>query len=85
MDTRDIMIMLFGVAQLFMGLFIRSQIERIRYLEQANADQDKQINTLAVNLAGNYSAKQDLEKLADSIFQALRRIEEKLDRKVDKS
>lgn len=84
MDTRDTMLMLFGVAQLFMGLFIKSQVDRIKALEAWNTEQERQINALAVNLAQNYSAKQDMEKFADNIFQILRRIEDKLDSKADK-
>jgi hypothetical protein len=42
------------------------------------------LRILRVTIATDYTSKDDFKAMADAIFGVLRRIEEKLDRKVDK-
>ena len=44
----------------------------------------EKVNTIEILIAGNYMSKQDFDKIAAAIFQKLDKIEDKLDRKVDK-
>jgi septal ring factor EnvC (AmiA/AmiB activator) len=66
------------------GWFLKVMSERIERLEQARREEAKELADLRVTLATHYTSKDDFKAMADAIFGALRRIEEKLDRKVDK-
>jgi septal ring factor EnvC (AmiA/AmiB activator) len=66
------------------GWFLKVMSERIERLEQARREEAKELADLRVVIATDYTSKDDFKAMADAIFGALRRIEEKLDRKVDK-
>lgn len=57
---------------------------RLDKLEQADAKQMDAINSLREELPSQYAQKMDVEKLGDRLFDALVRIEDKLDKKADK-
>lgn len=66
------------------GWFMKVLFERIERLEKADREMAKALADLRVELPTHYVSKGDFKDLGDAIFGALRRIEEKLDRKVDK-
>ena len=44
----------------------------------------EKVNTIEILIAGTYISKQDFDKIAAAIFVKLDKIEDKLDKKVDK-
>jgi hypothetical protein len=66
------------------GWLIRTLFDRIKDLETADQRTAEALSNLRVELPSRYTAKDDFHKLGDSIFEALRRIEDKIDRKADK-
>lgn len=66
------------------GWLLKTLFTRLRDLEQADMHLVKAINELRVDLPTHYVSKSDFKELGDNIFQALRRIEDKLDDKADK-
>jgi hypothetical protein len=66
------------------GWFLKVMSDRIERLEEGRREEARALADLRVTLATDYTSKDDFKAMADAIFGALRRIEEKLDRKVDK-
>lgn len=66
------------------GWLLKTLFERIRQLESADRDMAREVAALRVDLPSFYVRKDEFRQLGDSIFETLRRIEDKLDRKVDK-
>lgn len=68
----------------FGGWFLRTIKEDIKDLKRADENMGKALNDLRVDLPSHYVNKADFKQMGDSIFEALRRIEDKLDNKADK-
>lgn len=66
------------------GWLLKSLFERIRSLEIADINMAKEFSDIRVLLPSAYVRRDDFKELGDNIFSALRRIEDKLDTKVDK-
>lgn len=73
-----------GVAAAAIGWFLRVVIDRLQRIESAMIQDVAALNELRVVLAKDYITKDDHKSALDNIFNALRRIEDKLDKKVDK-
>jgi len=56
----------------------------MRTVWDAVQDLKSEVGHLSVQLAQDYVAKEDFNRLADALFKKLDRIEDKLDAKVDK-
>jgi hypothetical protein len=56
----------------------------VKELQVADKILVEKVNTIEILIAGNYISKLDFERLSVAIFQKLDKIEDKLDRKVDK-
>lgn len=61
-----------------------SNDKRTDALEKQADDQQKELHTIREMMPTMYVRRDDFGKLGDNIFSALRRIEDKLDQKVDK-
>lgn len=66
------------------GWLLKTLFERITALEDVDRSIASELAELRVELPSHYVRKDEFRQLGDSIFEALRRIEDKLDRKVDK-
>jgi len=66
------------------GWMLKAIFDRIEKVEQQEARLTTQVHGLAVSLPTNYVGKNDFKDMGDHIFEALRRIEDKLDKKADK-
>lgn len=79
----------FNIVLLIVGGLVswlmKSVFDRIKDLQDADTGLAKEVNDLKVTLPTNYVLKADHDKGLDAIFSALRRIEDKLDGKADKS
>jgi hypothetical protein len=73
-----------SIAAFLFGWFVRVLFQRIDRLEVADEKLTAAINEMRVDLPQHYVAKSDFRQMGDNIFEALRRIEDKLDKKVDK-
>jgi hypothetical protein len=84
LEPRLVMEIAFGLAGAIVGWLVRLCFDRIRALEQSQKDHIAELTELRINIATNYVSKTDFKSMGDAIFSALRRIEDKLDKKVDK-
>jgi hypothetical protein len=84
MDIRTAFDLAMGGIAFLGAWFVKVIFERIERLEEGRREEARALADLRVALATDYTSKDDFKAMADAIFGALRRIEEKLDRKVDK-
>lgn len=66
------------------GWVAKMLFDRLDKLEKADEKQMDAISALRETLPERYAPKDDVERLGDKLFEALRRIEDKIDRKADK-
>jgi hypothetical protein len=84
MDMRTALDLAMGMVSFLGAWFVKVIFERLERLDQALREEARALADLRVALATDYTSKDDFKALGEAIFGALRRIEEKLDRKVDK-
>ena len=72
------------VAGFLGGWWLKVMWEAVKDLQSADKVLVEKVNSIEILVAGNYMSKQDFDKIAAAIFQKLDKIEDKLDRKVDK-
>lgn len=63
---------------------MKTLFDRISSLEQADNRMTKALNDLRVELPTRYVDKEDFIRVSDKMLSTLERIEDKLDKKVDK-
>jgi hypothetical protein len=76
-----------GVISIFGGLagwHLKGINDRLKEIEKKNASQDEALAAVRELLPTIYVRRDDFSKVIDALFDALRRIEDKLDTKVDK-
>lgn len=73
-----------GVVSFLGGWFLKVLFGRIERLEQADRDLADTVNELRVELPSRYISKEEHLQSATELMRVLQRIEDKLDRKVDK-
>lgn len=66
------------------GWLFRILFDRMKGMEDADQKLADQVAALREALPTNYVRRDDFKQLGDNIFSALRRIEDKIDLKVDK-
>lgn len=67
-----------------LGWLLKSSFERIKSVEEKNEGLQAQIGAVRELLHERFVRRDDFKDLGDNIFEALRRIETKLDGKADK-
>ncbi len=73
-----------ALAAFFGGFVLRDIQKKIADLEKSDKDMTKAFTALQVALPTSYVHKDEFKASLDGIHQVLRRIEDKLDNKVDK-
>ena len=73
-----------AVAGFLGGWTLKVMWESLKDLQLADKILVEKVNTIEILIAGNYINKIDFDKIANAIFTKLDKIEDKLDRKVDK-
>jgi len=73
-----------SVAGFLGGWTLKVVWESVKDLQIADKILVEKVNTIEILIAGNYMSKIDFDKIAAAIFTKLDKIEDKLDRKVDK-
>ena len=66
------------------GWWLKVLWDAVKDLQIADRILVEKVSTIEVLIAGNYMSKLDFDKIAAAIFAKLDKIEDKLDRKVDK-
>ena len=84
MDTQNIINIAIGVIGTLGGWVLKSVKDNIKSLQEADTALAEKIQNIEVLVAGHYVHKSDLEKLTTALFAKLDKIEDKLDKKVDK-
>lgn len=74
-----------SIAAMLGGWVLKAVHQALKDLQEADVELVKKVQAVELLVAGNYVKKADLNHTIDAIFTKLDRIENKLDRKVDKN
>jgi hypothetical protein len=66
------------------GWWLKVLWDAVKDLQSADKVLVEKVNSIEILVAGNYITKNDFDKIGAAIFAKLDKIEDKLDRKVDK-
>ena len=72
------------VAGFLGGWWLKVMWDAVKDLQSADKVLVEKVNSIEILVAGNYMTKNDFDKIGAAIFAKLDKIEDKLDRKVDK-
>jgi len=84
MDMQVLFNILVGLAGFLGGYILFSIKDNLKDLREDDQKLADKLQSIEVLVAGQYVTKDDIQKMGTDIFNVLRRIEEKLDKKVDK-
>jgi len=84
MDSQTIINTAIALVGFLGGWILKVIWEAVKELQFADKILVDKVNTIEILIAGNYISKHDFDKIAAAIFAKLDKIEDKLDRKVDK-
>ena len=73
------------VAGFLGGWWLKVMWDAVKDLQSADKVLVEKVNSIEILVAGNYMTKNDFDKIGAAIFAKLDKIEDKLDRKVDKT
>lgn len=73
-----------GVTGALGGWWMKAMWEGLKELQRTDGKLTQQVNNLQVLVAGQYMRRDEFDKMSQAIFTKLDRIEDKLDKKVDK-
>lgn len=73
-----------GIAGALGGWWMKAMWDALKDLKDADNRMAQQVSDLKVLVAGQYVSRESFDKLSAAIFAKLDRIEDKLDKKVDK-
>lgn len=84
MDPQTIINAAIALVGFLGGWILKVVWEGVKDLQSADKILAEKVNTIEILIAGTYMSKLDFDKIAAAIFAKLDKIEDKLDRKVDK-
>ena len=84
MDSQTIINTAIALVGFLGGWILKVIWEAVKELQVVDKLLTEKVNTIEILIAGNYMSKHDFDKIAAAIFAKLDKIEDKLDRKVDK-
>lgn len=73
-----------GVAGALGGWWMKAIWEALKELQKTDAELTQHVNNLQILVAGQYMRRDEFDRTSAAIFAKLDRIEDKLDKKVDK-
>ena len=73
------------VAGFLGGWWLKVMWEAVKDLQAADKVLVEKVSSIEILVAGNYMTRSDFDKIGAAIFAKLDKIEDKLDRKVDKA
>jgi hypothetical protein len=84
MDPQTIINAAIALVGFLGGWILKVVWEGVKELQLVDRVLAEKVNTIEILIAGNYITKHDFDKIAAAIFAKLDKIEDKLDKKVDK-
>ena len=82
--NQDFLNWAFGIFNLILGGFMKAIWDSYKDLKRTDDALAEKVNAIEVLVAGQYVKRDDFDRVANAIFAKLDKIEDKLDRKVDK-
>lgn len=73
-----------GIAAFMGGFWLHTVWEELQKLKDADVKLAEKVSSIETLVAGNYVTREEFSKHIDALFRKLDKIDEKLDRKVDK-
>ena len=67
------------------GWWLKVLWDAVKDLQSADKELAEKVGQIEILVAGSYMSRHDFDKIATAIFAKLDKIEDKLDRKVDKA
>ena len=74
----------FTIVGILLTVLINSTRDSIKELHKQDSDLADKVQSIEILVAGNYVKRTDMDSLSVALFAKLDKIENKLDRKVDK-
>lgn len=84
MEPQSLINILFGLVAFFGGIWIRGIADSLKELKRTDSGLASKMQAIEVLIAGDYIKRDDFHDFTKTLFDTLAKIEEKLDRKVDK-
>lgn len=84
MDTQSLINILFGLVAFFGGIWVRGIADSMKELKHTDSELATKVQAIEVLVAGEYIKREDFEGFTKAMFVKLDKIEDKLDKKVDK-
>ena len=84
MDSQSLINAAFALVGILGGWVLNSLRDSIKALHEQDEHLVQKVQAIEVSVAGNYVKRDDMDKMSSAIFQKLDRIEQKLDKKVDR-
>ena len=84
MNNQDIINILIGLLSGIFGFLLNQVWSTVKDLQQADTSLATKVSEIEVLVAGNYVHKSELIVISEALFKKLDKIEDKLDKKLDK-
>ncbi|UOF78608.1 hypothetical protein [Bacteriophage sp.] len=81
---QNVINILIGICGALGGWWMKAMWEGLKDLQDTDKQLAQQVNNIQILVAGQYMRRDEFEKTSTAIFTKLDRIEDKLDKKVDK-
>lgn len=85
MDSQTLINALIGGFSAAVAFILRVLWEGLRELQKADVELTAKVSDMQLLVAGNYVKKDELDGIIKALFAKLDKIEDKLDKKVDRS
>jgi len=84
MDFQTVINTLLGLVTFFGGIWVRGLSDSMKELKDTDSHLADKVQKIEILVVGDYIRRDELEKMIDTLFQKLDRIESKLYGKADK-
>ena len=85
MESQDLINVALGAISFLGGWVVKNLQDSMKSLQDADERLETKVQAIEVLVAGQYVKREDFDKTVSALFTKLDRIEEKIDRKVDRA
>ena len=85
MDSQDIINLALGAISFLGGWIVKNLQDSMKSLQERDEHLANKVQQIEVLVAGQYIKREDFDRTVAALFTKLDRIEQKIDKKVDKS
>lgn len=85
MESQDLINVALGAISFLGGWVVKNLQDSMKSLQDADERLATKVQAIEVLVAGQYIKREDFDKTVSALFTKLDRIEEKIDRKVDRA